>query len=95
MPRHIGSDGFQDGIPGICPECFSEQTQTPRPKHYYCKHRERLTSKRSDTRSFARCASRRLRDSPPICSMDRPAGDGKVDVGDNNLPDALVHPGCF
>ena len=29
MPRHIGSDGFLDGIPGICPECFSAQTRTP------------------------------------------------------------------
>jgi len=42
MPRHIGSDGFLDGIPSICPGCFSEQTSTPHPKHYYCKHRERL-----------------------------------------------------
>ncbi len=42
MPRHIGSDGFTKGIPGICPECFSEQTSYPHPKHYYCKHRERL-----------------------------------------------------
>ncbi len=42
MPRHIGSDGFLDGIPGICRKCFSEQNRTPHPKHYYCKHRERL-----------------------------------------------------
>ena len=42
MPRHIGSDGFLDGIPSICLACFSEQTSTPHPKHYYCKHRERL-----------------------------------------------------
>ncbi len=46
MPRHIGSDGFLDGIPGICPECFAEQTRTPHPKHYYCKHRERLAVQR-------------------------------------------------
>ncbi len=46
MPRHIGSDGFLDGIPGICPECFSEQARTPHPKHYYCKHREQLAVQR-------------------------------------------------
>ena len=42
MPRHIGSDGFLDGIPGICGECFREQTRAPHPKRYYCLHRERV-----------------------------------------------------
>ncbi len=46
MPRHIGSDGFLDGVPGICPECFSEQTSTPHPKHYFCRHREWLAVQR-------------------------------------------------
>ncbi len=47
MPRPIGSDGFLDGIPGICPECFAAHTRTPHPKHYYCKHRERLAVQRA------------------------------------------------
>ncbi len=46
MPIQIGSDGFLDGIPSICPECFAEQTGSPHPKHYYCKHRERLAVQR-------------------------------------------------
>ena len=25
MPKHSGSDGFQDGLPGICDECFKMQ----------------------------------------------------------------------
>ena len=27
-------------------ECFEEQTSTPHPEHYYCKHRERLAVQR-------------------------------------------------
>ena len=42
MPRHIGSDGFLDGIPGICDQCFREQTRSPHPDYYYCEHRQRL-----------------------------------------------------
>jgi hypothetical protein len=42
----INSDGFLDGIPGICSECFSEQKTSPHPKHYYCRHRERLAVQR-------------------------------------------------
>ena len=46
MPQHIGSDGFTTGIPGICPDCFADQTSFPHPEHYYCEHRERLAVKR-------------------------------------------------
>ncbi len=39
MPKHSGSDGFQDGIPGICNECFRE---SPNVDRYYCPHNRRL-----------------------------------------------------
>ncbi len=39
MPKHSGSDGFQDGLPGICDECFKEQKPSER---YYCPHDKRL-----------------------------------------------------
>ena len=34
-----GSDGFQDGIPGLCDECFRE---SPGAERYYCPHNRRL-----------------------------------------------------
>jgi hypothetical protein len=37
--RHIGSDGFQTDLPGICNECFQEQKPSER---YYCEHNKRL-----------------------------------------------------
>ncbi len=39
MPKHSGSDGFQDGLPGICDERFKEQKPSER---YYCPHNKRL-----------------------------------------------------
>ena len=42
MPRHIGSDGVPEGIPGFCGVCFAEQTDCTHPPWYYCKHRKRL-----------------------------------------------------
>ena len=42
MLRYSGSDGFQDGIPGICGKCFEEQKRDPHPERYYCPHRKRL-----------------------------------------------------
>ena len=38
MPKHSGSDGFQEGIPGICDECFRESRNA---KSYYCPHNGR------------------------------------------------------
>ncbi len=39
VPRHIGSDGFQTGILGICDECFQEQKPSEK---YFCEHNKRL-----------------------------------------------------
>ncbi len=37
MPKHSGSDGFQDGLPGICDECFGK---SPSAERYYCEHNQ-------------------------------------------------------
>ncbi len=39
MPKHSGSDGFQDGLPDICDDYFKEQKPSER---YYCPHNKRL-----------------------------------------------------
>ncbi len=39
MPKHSSSDGFQDGVPGICNECFLKQKPS---KQYHCEHNHRL-----------------------------------------------------
>ncbi len=39
MPRHSSSDGFHDGVPGLCNECFLKQTPS---KKYYCVHNQRF-----------------------------------------------------
>ncbi len=54
MPKHSGSDGFQDGLPGICDKCFKEQKPSER---YYCPHNERLAGLTDGYRETFRDAS--------------------------------------
>jgi hypothetical protein len=42
MPIHSGSDGFRDGPPKICDECFREQRLSKK-QHFYCEHTGVLT----------------------------------------------------
>ena len=36
------SDGFTTGLPGICADCFKQQTAHPHARYYCCKHNQRL-----------------------------------------------------
>ena len=42
MPKLSGTDAFTDGFPGICSDCFLEQTRSPHPAYYYCEHNQQL-----------------------------------------------------
>ena len=42
MSRISGSGGFACGLPGICADCFQQQTRDPHPPYYYCEHNQRL-----------------------------------------------------
>lgn len=46
MPKISGSDGFVNGLPGVCEDCFKTQARDPHPPYYYCEHNRRLAVQR-------------------------------------------------